>query len=60
MLFCGSGGENTDHEARVVTVREERSATPQVLDADRDEDSNGDGGLERHSVRGHRWPHLLL
>lgn len=32
-------------------VREERSATPQVLDADRDEDSNGDGGLETHRVQ---------
>lgn len=43
----------TVHEDREVTVREERSVPPQVLDADRDEDSSkDDGGLETQSPEG--------
>lgn len=33
------------------TARGERSAIPQVLDDDRDENSHGEGGLETHRVQ---------
>jgi hypothetical protein len=59
MGFKQYGGESTVHEARVDAVREEKPASPQGLEDDRDEDNNGDRDLETRS-RGRRWPHPLL